>query len=388
MARSGQQKLFIHAQGARWRWLVTGATGSEASSGDCDPQQPNWPRNLPVHLLCDAALCTPLTVDLPQLSAARMEQALRWAAEEHLAGSAEDEHVVAGGRIADGRVRCLVIAQFDMHELLEPLEDQVVEQVCPDALCLPWSDGTPGLGESNGQVLARWGEWEFGSFEAELAVDLLDGVADRKAEWRWFGGTIPESLADRVRPASGTGLLESLAPQAASAPINLLSGRWAPGSARAAARNWQWVAGLAGLVLLVALAGLVLENHMLQARSEALQSAMDERFAAAFPGLSPAGRHRELAERELARLRFGQSAGLLEMMYRAAPVLAGQDGVFLDGLSYRDDSLEVRVRAPDVAALDELERRLRALDLSASVQSASLDGDGASGRIRIGGRTR
>jgi general secretion pathway protein L len=389
MARSGSSRLLVHAAGARWRWAVVNASGALAASGVCDPERPDWPSGLSVHVLCDAGRCSALSLELPEMSAARLQQALRWAAEEHLAGSAEDEHVVSAGRDGQGRLRCVVIAHAEMEALLQPLAGQAVEQVCPDALCLPWSPGEVSLaGQDEQGVMARWGEWQFGCMDAGLAVDLLASAAEPEAVWRWYGGPVPGAVAQRLETAGETPLLSSLAQGLLSAPVNLLSGRWTPSSARAAGRHWKTAAALAGAVVVLGLAALGLENRLLDARSADLQESIEARFASAFPGLRPAGRHRELAERELARLRFGQSAGLLELMYRVGPVLSGQAGVSLRGLSYRDDRLELDVRAPDVAALDEFERRLRALDLVASVQSASLDDDGASGRIRVEGGVR
>jgi len=70
-------------------------------------------------------------------------------------------------------------------------------------------------------------------------------------------------------------------------------------------------------------------------------------------------------------------------MNRAGPVIAGQEAVVMEALSFRDGQLEFMLRAPDVPALEALVTRLKALDLSAEVQSASMDADGASGRVRL-----
>jgi len=383
MTASGQSRLLIHAAGEQWRWAELGAGGQISREGQCDPLNPDWPKGRAVHVLCDAGRCTALELDLPEMSSARQRQALRWAAEEHLAGSAEDEHVVDAGRDANGRLRCLVMAHADMEAVLSPLAGEAVETVCPDALCLPWAPGQVSLAASDGQVLARWGEWSFGRFDPGLVQSLLEPVAD--GQWRWIAGAIPELLDGEFDGKLQPSLMSVLAKGIDDAPVNLLSGPWAPASTRTAGRQWRWVAGLAGAVLVAALGGLALENRLLTARSAELQMDIDASFAEAFPGIRPAGRYRELAERELARLRFGQSAGLMDLMYRVSPVLQGQPGISLQGLSYRDERLELDVRAPDVAALDELEQRLRELGLMAAVQSANLDDAGAAGRVSVEG---
>ncbi len=383
MTAGGQSRLLLHAAGDTWRWAELKAGGAIGREGRCDPSRPDWPKGLAVHVLCDAGQCTALALDLPEMSSARQRQALRWAAEEHLAGSAEEEHVVDAGRDGSGRLRCLVIAHAEMEAILSPLAGEAVESVCPDALCLPWQPGEVSLAATDAQILARWGEWSFGRFEAGLVETLLEPISD--GQWKWVAGTVPESLSAEIDAGSPSTLMTVLARNFDCASVNLLSGPWAPASRQTAGRQWRWVAGLAGTAVVVALAGLALENRLLAARSADLQASIDARFADAFPGIRPAGRHRELAERELARLRFGQSAGLMDLMYRVSPVLQGQTGVFLRGLSYRDERLELDVTAPDVAALDELEQRLRELGLVAAVQSASLDDEGAAGRVSVEG---
>lgn len=383
MARSGQHRLLIHAAGPRWTWATVNAAGGIQSRGSSLPGKAEWPPGLPLVVLVDAACCTPLSLELPDLPRARLKQALRWAAEEHLAGSAEDEHVVEAGRSEDGRLRALVVGQARMRAWREALPAERLELLYPDAGCLPWSAGQVSLGAVDDRILVRWGDWSFGSFEADQAAELLDAVLSPDLEWIWCGGEMPAALAGRRWKQRSEDLLQTLAAGLDQVPANLLDGPWATGSALAAGRQWRWAAALAAAVLVLGLASVMVELQMLKSRSQALQLAIEQRFSETFPGLVAAGRHRELAERELARLRFGQSAGLLELLHRSAPVLGAQPDLLVTGLSFRDAQLDLSLRAPDVAALDELERRLRALGLGASVQSASLDGDGATGRIRI-----
>lgn len=383
MPRAGASQLLIHAVGPAWAWVSVDAEGSVLARGQCQPDAPDWPPGVATSVLVDARACTALTLELPELSGARLEQAVRWAAEEYLAGAADEEHVVSAGRAADGRIRCVVIADARMAALLGHLEGQKLRALCPDALCLPWAPGQVSMGRMHDSVLMRWGDWDFGSFDLELAADALATAVPRDAERVWYGGTLPSVLEGQSLRMAQDALTDALVPAALRPAVNLLSGPWRPRDASSGMRNWRWAAGLAAAVVLLGGATLAVERQMLRSESAQLQVAIDQRFSQAFPGVTPSGRHRELAERELARLRFGQSAGLLDLMHRTSPVVSGQAGLVLEGLSFRDGQLELRVRAADVAALDELERRLRALNLDAALQSASLDGQGASGRLRV-----
>jgi general secretion pathway protein L len=386
MAASGKDMLLIHAAGPRWAWRVIDRAGRVQRRGECAPGQPDWPTDKTIVVLADAAWAMGLKLDLPELPPARLKQALRWAAEEHLASNAEDEHVVAGPRGAEGLLHCVVIGNARMHELLAAFPDQAVEIVIPDALCLPWQPGQVSLAERGGRVLVRWDDWAFGSFEEAFLAELIDSLDSAGTRWRWFGGKVPDALAGHAMETAGEDALSALAPAALAPVVNLQSGPFAPGSARQAEGWWRWAAGLAAAVLVLALAGAGAEYLMLKRQSESLRSELDARFLEAFPNVGRVvpGRERELAERELARLRFGESAGLLELMSRVAPMIEAQGGLRLDGLSYRDGQLELNLRAPDVPALDQLEQRLRGMGLRADLQSASVDGDGASGRVRVG----
>lgn len=388
MSASGKEKLIVHAVGAEWAWRLVDRAGHVVQRGQCPPDNPQWPSGRPLTVLVDATACIGLKVDLPEMSAARLQKALRWAAEEYLAGSAEDQHVVAGPRDSDGRLCCVVIDNSIMTELNDQFAGMALEVMLPDALCLPWQPGQADLTLAGERVLARWGDWDFGSFEPELVADMLLDVAGDDVGRVWHGEDVPEHLdRDQLRFA-GAGGVEALLDRAIQPPVNLLIGFWAPSSAHTARSYWQWAAGLAAAALVLVLASTAIENYQLKRQSQQLQVAIDQRFNEVFPGISPVGRHRQLAERELTRLRFGEAAGLLELLHRAAPVIDAQAGLVLDGLNYRAGELELSVRAPEGADLEQFEQRLRALDLQAEVRSISMQDDGASGRIRIVGGGR
>lgn len=388
MARSNRERVVVHALGDSWQWALLDGRDRVVRTGRFAPGSPDFPERDAVTVLVDSSLCMGLKLDLPEMPAARLNKALRWAAEEHLAGSAENEHVAAGPRDARRHLCCVVIGEACMDELTRSLGGRATERMVPDALCLPWKDGEVSLAEVGGRILARWSDWSFGSFEPDLASGMLESVAPETARLHWYGGECPEWLEPRINQtvAEKMPLIAILARGAERAGINLLTGAWSSRSAMTARSHWRAAAVLAvGLGLMVVAVALV-ERHQLRAESERLQTEIEQRFARLFPDVGRVVRPREQAEREIARLRFGQAAGLLDLISRTAPVLQAQEQLTVDGLSYREGVLEVSLRAPDVAALEQLEQRLRALDLSAELQTASLDAEGVSGRIRIAGR--
>lgn len=385
MARARSDSLIVHAAGSRWPWALLDRSGRVSDHGQSVPNAPEWPGDRQTTVLVDASRCLGLTLDLPPLRGRKRQQAMRWAAEEHLAGSAEDEHVVAGPRNEAGGQNCVSIANPVMDEITAPLSGTQAERMLPDALCLPWQPGRVSLAEHDGLILVRWGEWSFTSFDAELAADMIDSVAPTDAGRDWYGGERPDWLehgaaSDR---SDGQPLLAILARQAAATELNLLSGDWAPKSAATTRSQWRWTAILAAAAISLVIGHAAVERYQLSQRSAELDAAIESRFRQAFPEIGRVVRPQVQAERELARLRFGQAVGLLDLMHRVAPVIDGQAQIQVDRLDYRDGVLELALRAPDVAALEQLEQRLRALDLFAEVQTASLDDSGANGRIRV-----
>lgn len=382
MTASSKEQLILHAGAARWSWRQVDRALGVREQGESAVAEVNWTSHAPVRVLVDASQCLGLRLELPRMSPSKEAQALRWAAEEHLASSAEDEHVVAGPRDDAGRLCCVVIGQAPMKALMTALETQAVEQVVPDALCLPFKPGHASLAMLDARVLARWGEWDFGSFEPELISELLLALPGEPT-LDWYGGEVPEALQSLALNHRGSEPLDVLTKGLADAPINLLTGDYKSGSSRVARSYWRY-AGIAAIVTTVlALSSAFVELKLLESRSAELAAELDAQFATAFPGVRPAGRHLEQAQRQLSGLRFGEAAGLLDLMSRAAPVIAGQSALVMDALSFRDGQLEFVVRAPDGAALEDLARRLRALSLDAEVQSLRQEDDGASGRFLL-----
>jgi type II secretion system protein L len=382
MAASNKEQIVLHAGASRWSWRRLDRAGRVQGQGEGAPGEVSWPAAASVQVLMDASLCVGLRLALPRLSAGKQAQALRWAAEEHLASSAEDEHVVAGPRDADDRLCAVVVGQAAMRQLLEALGEQPVEQVVPDALCLPFEPGRVSLAGLDGRVLARWGDWDFGSFEAELIDELLHSLPG-DSRFDWYGGDLPEVLSALPIERGGSDTFEALTRDLAQAPIDLLTGDYASDSSQAVRSHWRYAGIAAALVGVLALGSAYLELKLLQSRSATLATELDAQFAAAFPGVTPAGRHLEQAQRQLSGLRFGQAAGLLDLMNRAAPVIAAQADLETEALSFRDGRLEFVLRAPDGLALEDVARRLRALSLEADLQSLRREEGAVTGRLLL-----
>jgi general secretion pathway protein L len=94
----------------------------------------------------------------------------------------------------------------------------------------------------------------------------------------------------------------------------------------------------------------------------------------------------DIARRRIERLRGGgESSGFLRVLNEIGPVLGSTTQIQTRGMEFRNGTLELGLRAPDVATLDAMRERLAAQPgLSVTVTAANPGENGIDGRIRVG----
>jgi general secretion pathway protein L len=115
---------------------------------------------------------------------------------------------------------------------------------------------------------------------------------------------------------------------------------------------------------------------------EAVRTAFPDVDAAQLGRLGP----EQLMRGRLERLRGDADAGgLLHMLTAIGPVLGSTRGIQTRGMEYRNGTLELSLRAPDVGALDSVRERLATMPgVKAEVTAVNSGDEGVDGRIRIG----
>jgi len=381
MARSGHYTLIAIATGARQRFAVAdGAAAAGVDGAGADP----------VVALVPADRCSLVRVDIPELSAARMARALRWAVEDSIAGDPEQQHVVPLRRDADGRLMCLVVARPDMDRWLEALPARPLRMV-PDAACVPVAAGEVGLLPAGDQVLVRVGEDVFDRIEPDLLESLVPEFLERAGDAArvvWLADApAPETGAGKpeIRAQAGSAL-EVLAPAALGAAgrhFNLLAGDYAARDQTASARQWRVAGWLGGLVGFLLLAGAMIEYTMLTREQARLEAAIESRFAELFPEISTVVRPRAQAERALAAMRGSSRDRFVELMGEISPLLSGAAGVRVDALAFSDGVLELELETASLADLEALQRQMNAHDIDVALRDVEVLDDATRGRLRI-----
>ncbi|MDT8450888.1 MAG: type II secretion system protein GspL [Wenzhouxiangellaceae bacterium] len=386
MKKSARYRLFDVATGEALT-VARGADGVVVPAATGDSPE------LPLIALVPAERCATLAVDVPEMSATKMREALRWAAEDAIAGDPQAQHVVPVRRRADGRLVCAVAARADMQGWLEQLPRRPA-RVVPDAACLPRAEGEVTLLPLGRHVLVRAGEFEFDRIEPELLEVLLPEYLERgngPVRPVWIGESPPQVLTEAtpghdpvIRPSGGSPLA-ILAAGALESPIDLaggeFSGRDAVDTKRAAAR----LAWLAAAAVFLWLAGATVEYTLLERRAADLQARVEARISELFPGITTVVRPRAQVERELAALGGASRDRFVELMRRVSPVFSGADEVDVRSLRFADGVLEIELATPGLADLEALQRQLAAYELRVELGDVEVQPEGTSGRITVGG---
>jgi len=381
MARSERYRLIDVATGADQRFALVDGTPVPASDSALDD---------PVVALVPADRCSVVRVDIPEMSAARMTRALRWAVEDSIAGDPEQQHVVPIRRAADGRLMCLVVAHTDMQQWLAMLPVRPT-RVLPDAACLPLADGEVTLLKAGDHVLARAAEGVFDRIEPELLESLVPeflAQAGESARLVWLGeAPVPETRGYdpeiRSDAGSATQVLAPAALGASSRRFNLLQGEYAARENTATARQWRMAGWLGALAAFLLLAGLMADYVLLEREHLRLEQEIESRFGELFPEISTLVRPRAQAERALAELRGGSRDRFIQLMRAVSPSLSGAAGVQVNSIRWADGALELELETASLADLEALQRQVSAREIEAALRDVEVLSDATRGRMHI-----
>jgi len=360
------------------------------------------------------------SADIPVRGTSKVLQALPFAMEENLATDVDELHFAAGKRDANGRLPIAVVERLEMEAWLELLAVAGIEPVSMysdsdavgavpntttlfveiDSLTLRDADGSVAVTDldSAAATLELW----FRSRDADedeeapkLPVNMLVYVTE-EAHANPATGELISSLQPRVASLDlrvlGDGALPRLASQIVSQPgINLLQGRYAPRSNLTV----YWPAWRVAAILLAGFAvtiigAKILEISSLRQQAANLDTAIEQGIRYTFPEVREVRDARALLQSKLRALGRGTSGGssteFLDTLQVVATAVTGAEvaGAKLETVNYRSGVMELRVLAPNVEALDSIQKQIaKAGTLEAEIQSANPEGTQVRGRIQI-----
>jgi general secretion pathway protein L len=167
--------------------------------------------------------------------------------------------------------------------------------------------------------------------------------------------------------------------------VNLLQGEFARVTDFGARwRQWRTPAALAAALLAVHVAAQALQIRQVKHETVALDGQIANIFSAAMPGEAMQDPRRQMQSR---LDRIHKSGAGPEYFLRTLKVLSDAMAVApkteIQGLSYREGSLDMRVSAPSLAALSQLSQFIEKQGMKAEIQSSTPVANGVEAHIQL-----
>ncbi len=409
------ETLVIHLRdGAPARWMVCNSDGQvvvNAVSGElAQATAMSTGRRVAVIVPAGDALAT--DSDAPAKGATKLAQVVPYALEERVADEIENLHFAIGERSADtGRVPVTVVqrarleawltqlraaglapsAIYPRSALLPAMPGQLIVLLDGDSMTLRVVEGPPqvlparSVPDAFEMALASQVSAVAGLEPAPLGLLLYSG----HDEWEAHQLQI-DALRDRFTGVKvqllPAGPLEVLAPAAAGGEaVNLLQGPFAVASSLQQGWNsWRIAAILAGALLCLHIGARYFELSGLRKSEAALDTSIQQVFRTAMPGEQNATNARRRVEKRLAEIRgCGGGGALLPSLSAVANARPASPSARIEGITFRDGTLNLRINAPDAASLDAIGQQLRSSSWKADILSGSASGDSYSGQLQI-----
>ncbi len=386
--------LFCDSLGRPLNWLALDAAGSVQQRGQAVPTADLLQSARSLSMLMPGTEVSLYQLELPVRSRTALQKAVPYALEEQIAGEVETLHFALQRQIGGGEFKVAVVGKERLQEWLASWSEQGLQ---PDHVFSELDLLTTDL--EGGELLL----WEQRALLAlpdgrrlALEPDLLDIVwstldgdraigyvedARRDGEPCW-----PEAWRSR-RVSSEELLAPRLAALPSAGSCDLLQQEFKPQREQIDRAAWRPVAWLALAVVLMFATLMAVDFWQLNREQALLDSEIERLFFVALPEASRYSAPQERVSQELQRLRGGGgSSGLVDMLRRVAPVLAGAPSLQLSSVVWRDGVLEIGVSGPDVRSVDGLRESLATLPgLQIELLSASPRDERIDGRLRISG---
>ena len=306
---------------------------------------------------------------LPSRKRSTWARAVPFALEDYLVEDIETLHFALGGAVDGGYLPVAVVDRILLSAWLETCDQAGLTPaaVVPDSLLLPWQNDEWSVLLEARRALVRTGRWEGFATERDnltllLAQALAEAGETKPRCLRVWGAPATELAETEVELSPEDTPIEPLALFASgyqpATVLNLLQG----GYSRQAhwgrwLRPWRAAAALAGMALLVQIAGQVYDHWRLQREVTALRTEIERTFKDALPEATRIVNPKVQMETRLRELAPSGGSGFLELLYQGAQPLAHFPNVTLRGLGYRDGQLDLALEGGDPAVLDRLRQQ-------------------------------
>lgn len=333
----------------------------------------------------------------------QLERAVPYLLEDDLLNSVEQLHFALGRVGSDGRLAVAVVAKKVMDgwmAFVDSLGIQPHAMIC-DTLMLPWTPGKWQIflddqtawvrhGETDGFMVERANLGIFLSLALKRPdlperIRMVDFSREPDAT-DWSGLEVPvdrhvghrERIVELVSGGMETGGINFL--QGPYRAVGLFGGGW---------KQIRWSLLLLLLWLVARTVVGLVEVEYLSKREADLKNQARTILTGVFPDMgvivNPKGQMMQRLEELKAREGKSQKGGFMEWFAKVGLAAKGQEGLLFNKVNYREGTLEVFVKSPDMG---RLERMIGALTgqygLRAVLRKVDRGGEGVEGQIDVG----
>jgi general secretion pathway protein L len=376
-----------------------------------------------VVVLVPSAEVLTTSVEIPVKGGARLLAALPYALEELLADDIDKLHFAAGARRPSGRVPVSVVSKAKLAEWRQRLADAGIRpsSIVSENYGLARIPGTISMLIADEQILINDGAeieltmQDVSPGDALAAIGALDD-GHEAADAEDAGGlrNMPRHVLVYCEPGDEEryehdwlairheldsldinllpdGVMPRLAVTVATGSgMNLLQGEYAARKEFSGLlRPWKFAAMLLVAFIGVGVAAKAIEYYSLTRQETALRELFQREYSALAPNAAEV--RDPTAVVASLRARAGRSESpqvFLESLTTLSRALGANDAARLDAISYRSGVVDLRLTAPDVVTLDNIQRVI-AEDgrFTASIQSTDQVDDHVNSRMQVQVRT-
>ena len=350
--------------------------------------------------------------DLPPGSGAKLARAVPFALEEQLTEDVDQLSFAVGRRRPTGGTPVAGVSLTVMRDWLAQLAAAGLEPqaVYPDISLMPENPGQTVLWfEGSRLAVRRPGALPFAVelspvkealVVAGVIADPLDPTAEShiaesallyitRDDWARTQSEF-EGLADNFSSLKVQLLADGPLPWLAlslSNPdvVNLLQGEFARTTDYTATwRKWRFAATLAAGLLVVHVAAQALQLHHAKRDAADLDTQIAQVFATAMPTEPVRDARRQMQSRlDLIRRSGGGPEYFLRTLQALSGAVAATPQTSIDALSYREQSLDLKVTAPNLAAISAVSQYVTKQGLSADIQSSTPVANGVEAHLQV-----
>ncbi|MBA6342428.1 type II secretion system protein GspL [Colwellia sp. MB02u-10] len=271
------------------------------------------------------------------------------------------------------------------------------ESIIPDALALPLDSQSSTAVMLGEQVLIRLGAWQVMSFEANawpIIAQHFSAQAENSALADNENTILAYSSLPQVPGEIKVEYLPEELPLAIlannhSAKFNLLQGEFQVKEKRSATKtNWLWVAGIAGVALVLNFTLKGAELYRLSDQQSVIEAQIIANYKAAFPETKrvKVSTVRSQLRQKLAEVgNSDESIGFLSLLVKLEPALASVPEIKPQTLKFDGKRHEVRMQtiAKDYQYFEKLKVALEKAGLTVNLGAQNNQGEQISGSFSI-----